>query len=58
MVGQQVLGAAADKRSEQTFRDAEAILHECRRLQRHLTAQDAVIVRIARVIEQHEREPR
>ena len=58
MVGQEVLGRAGDQRSEQTFRDAEAILHECRRLQRHLTAQDEVIVRIAEIIEQHERERR
>jgi uncharacterized membrane protein len=58
MVGQGVLGRAGDQRSEQTFRDAEAILHECRRLQRHLTAQDKAIVRIAQIIEQHEREPR
>jgi len=54
MVGQDVLGRAGDQRSEQTFRDAEAILHECRQLQRHLTAQDEVIVQIAEFIEQHE----
>jgi uncharacterized membrane protein len=54
MVGQDVLGRAGDQRAEQTFRDAEAILHECRQLQRHLTAQDAVIVKIAEFIEQHE----
>ncbi len=40
MVGQQVLGAAADKRAIQTYEDAEATLHECLELQRHLTAQD------------------
>ena len=40
MVGQQVLGAAADKRAVQTYEDAEATLHECLELQRHLTAQD------------------
>lgn len=57
MVGQGVLGRAGDQRSEQTFRDAEAILHECRQLQRHLTAQDEVIVRIAAFIEQHEPKP-
>ena len=54
MVGQDVLGRAGDERSEQTFRDAEAILHECRQLQRHLTAQDEVIVRIASYIEEHQ----
>jgi uncharacterized membrane protein len=40
MVGQQVLGAAADKRAIQTYQDAEATLHECLELQRHLTVQD------------------
>jgi uncharacterized membrane protein len=57
MVGQGVLGRAGDQRSEQTFRDAEAILHECRQLQRHLTAQDRVIVEIAGYIEKHEAKP-
>jgi len=37
--------------------DAEAILHECRQLQRHLTAQDQVIVKIAEYIERHEVKP-
>ena len=41
LVGQQVLGAAADKRAIQTYEDAEATLHECLELQRHLTAQDS-----------------
>jgi hypothetical protein len=43
IVGQNVQARAADKRSEQTFRDAEAILHECLELQRHLQAQDQVL---------------
>jgi len=43
MVGQGVLGQAADRRSEQTFLDAEAILHECQRMKSRLTAQDRVI---------------
>ena len=43
MVGQDVLGRAADRRSEQTFLDAGAILHECRRMKTRLTAQDRVI---------------
>lgn len=43
MVGQDVLGQAADRRSEQTFLDAEAILHECRRMKARMTAQDRVI---------------
>jgi uncharacterized membrane protein len=43
MVGQDVLGRAADRRSEQTFLDAEAIRHECRRMKARLTAQDRII---------------
>jgi uncharacterized membrane protein len=53
MVGQDVLGQAGDRRSEQTYLDAEAVLHECRQLQRHLTAQDRVIVKICEYIQQH-----
>ncbi|MBS2537433.1 DUF1003 domain-containing protein [Catenulispora sp. NF23] len=43
MVGQQVIGQAADRRAEMTFRDAEAVLHACERLQVHLRAQDLAI---------------
>ena len=43
MVGQQVLGAASDKRAMQTYEDAEAVLHECQQLQAHLLAQDKVL---------------
>jgi hypothetical protein len=43
MVGQQVLGQAADKRAAQTYKDAEAILHECQQLQAHLRSQDALL---------------
>jgi uncharacterized membrane protein len=43
MVGQDVLGRAADKRSLQTHFDAEAILYECERLKTRLTAQDRII---------------
>jgi uncharacterized membrane protein len=43
MVGQKVLSLAGDRRSEQTFLDAEAILHECRRMKARLVAQDRVI---------------
>jgi hypothetical protein len=43
MVGQDVLGRASDRRSEQTFLDADAILHECGRMKARLTAQDRVI---------------
>ena len=53
MVGQDVLGKAADRRSQQTFLDAEAILHECQQLQRHLEAQDEAIVAICGYIREH-----
>jgi uncharacterized membrane protein len=53
MVGQGVLGQAGDTRAQQTYLDAEAVLHECARLQRHLTAQDKVIVKICQYIEEH-----
>jgi hypothetical protein len=43
MVGQNILSAAADLRSSQTYEDAEAILHECLELQAHLAAQDVVL---------------
>ncbi|HSP64551.1 MAG TPA: hypothetical protein VLO10_00025 [Candidatus Deferrimicrobium sp.] len=43
IVGQNVQSAAADKRSEQTYSDAEAILHECLQLQAHLQAQDRIL---------------
>jgi len=40
MVGQNVQGGAADKRAELTYNDAEAVLHECLEIQRHLKEQD------------------
>ena len=40
IVGQNLQGKAADKRSEQTYNDAEAVLHECLQIQQHLGAQD------------------
>ncbi|HXA29649.1 MAG TPA: hypothetical protein VN193_12995 [Candidatus Angelobacter sp.] len=43
IVGQNVQGRASDKRAVQTYKDAEAILHECLQLQAHLMAQDEVL---------------
>ena len=43
IVGQNVLAAAADKRSEATNIDADAVLHEAVKLQEHLLAQDQVL---------------
>ena len=48
IVGQNVQARAADKRSLQTYTDAEAILHELQQLQRHLQAQDKVIDELLR----------
>jgi hypothetical protein len=53
IVGQNVLAAAADKRSEATFNDADAVLHEAVKIQEHLLAQDQVledlVTKLARV---------
>ena len=46
IVGQNVLAAAADKRSEATYNDADAVLHEAVKLQEHLFAQDQVLERL------------
>jgi uncharacterized membrane protein len=43
MIGQDVLGRAGDQRSEQTFLDTEAILHECDRIGLRLAAQHQVV---------------
>jgi hypothetical protein len=40
IVGQNIQAKAADKRAEETYQDAEAVLHECVQIQEHLTAQD------------------
>jgi hypothetical protein len=40
MVGQNILGKAADKRAEMTYKDAEATFHEARQIQLHLKEQD------------------
>jgi hypothetical protein len=47
MVGQNVQAAAADKRSEATFHDASATLHEVAHIQGHLAAQDELLTKIA-----------
>jgi hypothetical protein len=43
IVGQNVLAAAADKRSEATYKDADAVLHEAVEIQDHLLAQDRLL---------------
>ena len=43
LVGQGVLGKAADTRAEQTYLDAEAILHDVSQIHRHLQRQDKIL---------------
>ncbi len=45
LVGQRVLGRAADKRSQETYDDAEAIFKEVTELHDHLAEQDKIITR-------------
>jgi hypothetical protein len=47
IVGQNVQAAAADKRSEQTYLDAEAVLKEAEKIQEHLAAQDVALETLA-----------
>jgi len=50
IVGQNVQAQAADKRAEQTYKDAEAVLREALEIQHHLSAQDKILEQlIARV---------
>lgn len=55
IVGQNIQAAAADKRSEDTYRDAEAVLKEAEEIQRHLLAQDEaisdIVTRLERVMD-------
>ena len=50
MVGQNVQSAAADKRAEATYEDADAVLHTAMQIQAHLQAQDAELARIVALI--------
>jgi hypothetical protein len=43
IVGRNVLAAAADKRAEATYAEADAVLHEAVEIQVHLAAQDKVL---------------
>lgn len=43
IVGQNLQAAAADKRSEDTYKDAEAVLKEAEEIQKHFLAQDQAI---------------
>jgi hypothetical protein len=43
IVGQNLQAKASDKRADQTYKDAEAVLHEAIEIQKHLRAQDDVL---------------
>jgi len=43
IVGQNLQAKASDKRAADTYRDAEAVLHEAIEIQKHLQAQDQVL---------------
>ena len=51
LVGQQVLGRAADKRALKTYDDAEAIFHEVSLLHDHMAEQDKVLTRGISLVE-------
>ncbi|MCL4508489.1 MAG: hypothetical protein M1296_03055 [Chloroflexi bacterium] len=51
IVGQNVLAAAADKRSEATYNDAVAVLHEVVKIQEHLAGQDKVLAGLVNKLE-------
>jgi hypothetical protein len=53
IVGQNIQGKASDKRSEQTYKDAEAILSECLQLQSHLQAQDTILDDVVERVKKH-----
>lgn len=46
LVGGNVQSAAADKRAEATYLDAEAVLSEATKIQEHLAAQDSVLTSV------------
>jgi hypothetical protein len=46
IVGQNIMSAASDKRSEATYKDADAVLHEALQIEKHLEAQDIAIEQI------------
>jgi hypothetical protein len=47
IVGQNLQAKASDRRAENTYKDAEAVLHEAMEIQKHLAAQDVVLSGLA-----------
>jgi hypothetical protein len=56
MVGQNVQAQASDKRSEETYKDAEAVLHEATQIQEHLQSQDALLSQLLGQVAELERQ--
>ncbi len=50
IVGQNIQAAASDKRAEDTYKDAEAVLHEAVEIQKHLAIQDEAISEIVNAL--------
>jgi hypothetical protein len=50
IVGQNVQAAAADARAENTYQDAEAVLHEALQIQEHLLSQDQELERLVAIL--------
>jgi hypothetical protein len=46
IVGQNLQAKASDKRAEDTYKDADAVLHEALEIQKHLAAQDQVLAQL------------
>jgi hypothetical protein len=46
IVGQNIAAAGSDKRAEQTYLDAEAVLAEALKIQEHLAVQDAELAKL------------
>ena len=46
IVGQNLQAKASDKRAEDTYKDAAAVLHEALEIQKHLLAQDRVLAQL------------
>jgi len=46
IVGQNIQAKASDKRAEDTYKDAEAVLHESLEIQKHLKSQDVALTEL------------
>jgi type VI protein secretion system component VasK len=59
IVGQNIQANAADKRAEDTYKDAEAVLKEAEEIQKHLLAQDeaisAIVERLGKLVGDEEK---